>query len=119
MFISSGRSHLLALPSYINAFDVCLNPQILNEVTIGNYPRKIDEYLAMGKPVVATATEAMSIFAQHTYLATTKDDYLRLIDTALRDNGPELQLQRVAFASSHTWENSVKAIYRAINGKGE
>ena len=30
------------LPPYINCFDVAINPQILNEVTIGNYPRKID-----------------------------------------------------------------------------
>jgi hypothetical protein len=32
----------------------------LNETTKGNYPRKIDEYLAMGKPV-ATKTIAMDI----------------------------------------------------------
>ncbi len=104
-----------ALPGYINAFDVCLNPQIVNEVTIGNYPRKIDEYLAMGKPVVATATEAMSIFAVHTYLANTKDDYLKLIEKAMKDDNTARQEGRKRFASSHTWENSVGEIYKAIN----
>lgn len=103
------------LPQYINAFDVCLNPQLVNPVTIGNYPRKIDEYLAMGKPVVATATEAMSIFSAHTYLAVTKDDYLELINKALVENTEQLQQERVAFASSHTWENSAGEIYKAIN----
>ncbi|WP_246229570.1 glycosyltransferase [Mucilaginibacter humi] len=33
-----------SLAAYINSFDICLNPQIVNQVTIGNYPRKIDEY---------------------------------------------------------------------------
>src|SRR5690606_10176909 len=47
---------------YIQHFDVCINPQLVNELTIGNYPRKIDEYLAMGKPVVAIRTEAMELF---------------------------------------------------------
>ena len=103
------------LPGYINAFDVCLNPQLLNEVTIGNYPRKIDEYLAMGKPVVATATEAMSIFAEHTYLGATKEDYVQLIEKALLENTPARQADRIAFASSHTWENNVQEIYKAIN----
>ena len=103
------------LPAYINAFDVCLNPQIVNQVTIGNYPRKIDEYLAMGKPTVASATEAMSIFAGHTYLATTKEDYVTLIDKALKENTPALQQARREFAASHTWENNVKEIYAAIN----
>jgi teichuronic acid biosynthesis glycosyltransferase TuaH len=107
-----------ALPGYINAFDVCLNPQVVNQVTIGNYPRKIDEYLAMGKPVVATATEGMSIFAVHTYLANTKEDYVRLISKALQEDNADLQAQRMAFASSHTWENSVRKIYRGINGFG-
>lgn len=102
------------LPSYINAFDVCINPQIVSQVTIGNYPRKIDEYLAVGKPVVATKTDAMSIFKEYTYLAETKDDYIILIKKALKENSPELQQQRKEFASSHTWENSVKEIYQAI-----
>ena len=103
------------LPAYINAFDVCLNPQIVNQVTIGNYPRKIDEYLAMGKPVVATNTEAMSIFAQHTYLGATKEDYVTLIEKALKEHSAELQQHRRVFAASHTWENNVKEIYKGIN----
>lgn len=103
------------LPAYISAFDVCLNPQIVNQVTIGNYPRKIDEYLAMGKPVVATATDAMSIFAAHTYLAKSKEDYVTLIEKALTENTTEKQEARRAFAATHTWQNNVKEIYKAIN----
>ena len=103
------------LPAYIAAFDVCLNPQVVNQVTIGNYPRKIDEYLAMGKPTVATKTEAMSIFADHTYLAATKEEYTLLIDKALAENSPALQAARTLFASSHTWENSVREMYKVLN----
>ncbi|WP_343674948.1 glycosyltransferase [Chitinophaga sp.] len=66
-----GVRHTTELPSWINTFDVCINPQELNEMTIGNYPRKIDEYLALGKPVVATDTVAMQIFAPYVYLCKT------------------------------------------------
>lgn len=103
-----------SLAAYINAFDVCLNPQIVNQVTIGNYPRKIDEYLAMGKPVVATRTEAMSVFEEHTYLGETKEDYVTLIEKALTEDSEEKRQARVAFAATHSWENSVNAIYEAI-----
>ena len=103
------------LPAYINAFDVCLNPQLVNQVTIGNYPRKIDEYLAMGKPVVATATEAMSIFSDHTYLAASKEEYIGLIEKALKEDSNDLWQRRKNFALSHSWENNVKEIYKAIN----
>ncbi|RVU02707.1 glycosyltransferase family 1 protein [Mucilaginibacter limnophilus] len=103
------------LPAYINAFDVCLNPQVVNQVTIGNYPRKIDEYLAMGKPTVATRTEAMSVFANHTYLCETKEDYLAAIQKALDEDSPVKQQDRIRFAATHSWENNVKEIYKAIN----
>ena len=106
------------MPAYIKGFDVCLNPQIVNQVTIGNYPRKIDEYLAMGKPVVATLTEGMSVFKDYTYLGDSHDDYLVNIEKALHDNAAAVQQERIAFASAHTWENSVKELYKAIKSAG-
>jgi len=102
------------LPGYLAAFDVALNPQVLSPMTIGNYPRKIDEYLAMGTPTVATKTEAMSIFAKHTYLAETKEDYVTLVEKALAGDSRELRQKRVEFAQSHTWENNVREIWRAV-----
>ncbi|MBX0290501.1 glycosyltransferase [Hymenobacter sp. HSC-4F20] len=102
------------LPAYIREFTVCLNPQLVNDMTIGNYPRKIDEYLALGKPVVATRTQAMDIFAEHTYLADSGADYVALIEQALWEDSAERQRRRAAFAATHTWENSVRQIYEAI-----
>ena len=103
-----------SLPLYLNCFDVVINPQILNEVTVGNYPRKIDEYLAMGKPAVATRTEAMSVFDDYTYLATSKEEYLKLVEKALEENTGEKEKQRELFARSHTWEANVNEIYKAM-----
>lgn len=109
-----GSKNPDSLAQYINSFDVCLNPQMVNQVTIGNYPRKIDEYLAMGKPVVATRTEAMSVFEEHTYLGETKEDYVVLIEKALDEDSAEKRQARIDFAATHTWENNVIEIYKAI-----
>lgn len=102
------------LPAYIKYFDVCMNPQVVNDLTIGNYPRKIDEYLAMGKPTVATQTPTMEIFKDYVYLGQTATDYINLIDKALKENSPEKQQERIDFAKGHTWENNVQEIYKAI-----
>ncbi len=110
-----GRKDMAELPNYVSKFDVCLNPQIVNEVTIGNYPRKIDEYLALGKKVVATKTSAMDIFEPYTYLAENTADYIRLIKNALAENSPELVTKRIMFARNHTWENNANMIYDAIS----
>ncbi|MBS1975579.1 MAG: glycosyltransferase [Bacteroidetes bacterium] len=98
------------VPNYIFQFDVCINPQLTNQLTIGNYPRKIDEYLAMGKPVVATATDGMMMFKKHVYLCSDKEDYIKMIHQvfANKEAFGEIEKQRrIEFALSHTWERSI------------
>ena len=109
-----GRKKMEELPAYLFGFDVALNPQKLNEVTIGNYPRKIDEYLAMGKPVVATKTKAMEVFEKWVYLAKDKEEYVQLIEKALKENSPEKETEREEIARSHTWIANAEAIYEKI-----
>jgi teichuronic acid biosynthesis glycosyltransferase TuaH len=109
-----GSKKMEELPNYLYGFDVALNPQKLNEVTIGNYPRKIDEYLAMGKPTVATKTKAMEVFADYVYLANNKEEYVDLIDRALKENTPEKEIEREKLARSHTWDANAEAIYEKI-----
>jgi glycosyltransferase involved in cell wall biosynthesis len=102
------------LPSYVKGFDVAINPQVVNDATIGNYPRKIDEYLAMGKPTLATWTKAMEYFKEDCSLAHTKEDYISMIELALKEDSPALQEKRRKTGNSHSWENSVNEIYKAI-----
>ena len=111
-----GRKEVEELPDYISSFDVCINPQVINKLTIGNYPLKIDEYLAMGRPVIATPTETMKhIFAKHSFLPNDREEYLRMLDQAIAEShDPEKIKDRVAFGRSHSWTNSVAKIYNAI-----
>lgn len=109
-----GSREAQQLPNYIKGFDVAINPQLINEATMGNYPRKIDEYLAMGKPTVASQTKAMEYFKEYTYLGKTPAEYVQLIDLALKENSMELEEQRRQFGLSHSWENNVNEIYASI-----
>ncbi len=114
-FLGSKKSDQTA--AYIRYFSVCINPQLVNLLTIGNYPRKIDEYLASGKPVVATATQAMQMFREHTVLCNSKEEYVvnirKLVDERVWAS-EELRNKRREFALTHTWENSVGAMGDAI-----
>lgn len=112
-FLGSRDSSVL--PNYIKGFNVCMNPQLINDATIGNYPRKIDEYLAMGKPTAATATKAMEYFKENTYLATTHEEWVTEVQKALDEDSEALQKQRTACGMSHSWENNVKEIYKYID----
>jgi glycosyltransferase involved in cell wall biosynthesis len=103
-----------SLSEFIYGFDICINPQVLNQMSIGNYPRKIDEYLAMGKPVVATETDAMEVFRDFVKLATTHSEYIDCIQSLLDEQNVDIEMDRIKFARSHTWENSIKAIWQAV-----
>lgn len=111
-----GSKPVNMLPAYIQSFDICINPQIVNEITIGNYPLKIDEYLAMGKPIVATSTHTMQdIFKDYVTLASNSEEYIQAINNTLTEKEDTSRIEnRVAFARTHSWTNSVNKIYRAI-----
>lgn len=111
-----GKKPVEQLPAYLQGYDVCINPQMVNDITDGNYPLKIDEYLAMGKPTVATSTHTMrDIFRDYVFLATGEAEYLDAIDRALAETGDEAQKEaRIRFAHTHSWEKSVSKIYRII-----
>jgi len=102
------------VPEYMHSLDVCLNPQLVNEITIGNYPRKVDEYLALGKPVIATRTKTMELFKDHVYLCNSLDDYKQAVENALLENTEAKKKERIQFAQSHSWENNVNMIYKSI-----
>jgi len=102
------------VPTYMSAFQICLNPQALNEITNGNYPRKVDEYLALGKPVIATKTATMELFKEHVYLCSSVGEYEEAVEKALLDTNPEKVKQRIQFAQSHSWKNNVNRLYKYI-----
>ena len=99
--------------AYIHQFTVCINPQSVNPLTMGNYPRKIDEYLASGKPVVATATAAMEMFRAFTELCNSKEEFVlairKLVNRPDTDFGKSSD-ERRNFALTHSWENSIGAL---------
>ncbi len=102
------------VPTYMSCLQICLNPQAINEITIGNYPRKVDEYLAMGKPVIATRTATMEIFREHVYLCNNVEDYQMAVEDALNNDTVEKTRQRILFAQSHSWKNNVSRLFDHI-----
>jgi len=111
-FLGSIPKHMV--PTYMSSLQVCLNPQLINEITIGNYPRKVDEYLALGKPVIATRTATMDLFKEQVYLCSSVVEYQVALELALLEDNEEKARQRVLFAQSHSWNNNVDRLYKCI-----
>jgi len=52
--ILTGKVPFEDIPSYVAAADICLLPAYKNEIMMNIVPIKMYEYMAMGKPVIAT-----------------------------------------------------------------
>ena len=110
-----GRKDPREIQFYIKGFDVCINPQLVNPVTEANYPLKIDEYLAAGKPIVAARTSTMTeIFSEYVCLASGKEEFVQGIEKALSADNEKEAARRRAFAATHTWAKVAARIYQSI-----
>lgn len=103
------------LPSFIKGFTIAMNPQQLTKATKGNYPRKIDEYLAMGTPTLATKTKAMEYFKDTVHLGDNLEDYIKNIDDIMTNDNEEKRQLRIKTGHHHSWATSVNIMYNKIN----
>jgi len=75
-----GRKGYDELPAYLKAFDVCLNPYILDETAMNCSPLKLYEYLASGKPVVSVDMPEARQFDGFVRIGRTYEDILKHLD---------------------------------------
>lgn len=102
-----GMKAIADLPGYLKGMDVLIMPYRLNEATRNIYPLKLHEYMATGKPVVATAIPAVNDFRDLIYVVDDCEQLLPKIATALSEADPALTASRVERAQQHTWQSHV------------
>lgn len=103
------------LPEWVNTFDVCLIPFVKNKLTAGIYPLKINEYLAVGKPVVTTDFSDLSDFTEIVKVANCVSTFQSAIKASLKLNLPEFIHDRVLFAYDNSWENRANQFRRILS----
>ena len=91
------------LPAYLHEADVLLIPYVLNDATRAVSPLKFFEYLATGRPVVASPLPSLLPYANAIRIAGSADEWITNIAQSLQDRHA-LQLQRRALARKNTWE---------------
>jgi glycosyltransferase involved in cell wall biosynthesis/uncharacterized SAM-binding protein YcdF (DUF218 family) len=107
------------IPSFVGAFDVTLIPYIRNSFTDSVYSNKLNEYLAVGKPVVTTNLREMSLYAEHypgvIDVVVDAQEFIAAIRSALvRGPDADTSNRRVAAARQNSWEQRFNAIMSAI-----
>lgn len=94
------------LPGVVREADVCLVPYRVTELTRSCNPLKVFEYLATGRPVVATDLDGLAWCADVIDIASGPDEFLAALDRCLADpdHGREARLKR---ARDNGWDARV------------
>lgn len=104
------------LPYYAAGFDVCVLPWN-TEVPFTSYGSaiKVREYLASGKPVVISPLPEYESMSEVLRIGRTRDQFLNLIEDALRETGSELVLARQAAVKNGTWDARAEWVSELIS----
>ncbi|WP_197995474.1 glycosyltransferase [Gimesia algae] len=103
------------LKEYLYAFDVCLIPFKLTELIQHTNPVKLYEYLASGKPVVATAMPELLLVDHVVSIAHDADSFVTKIREAYetKDEIQEIEARK-SFAFENKWSNRVDQLEQVI-----
>lgn len=98
------------LPSVLQRFDVCLVPYRRTELTRSCNPLKVFEYLATGRPVVATDLDGLQWCRHAIEIAGQGTDaFVTAVERALAGT-QEDRRQRIALARANGWDDRVDAL---------
>ncbi len=109
-----GERPYEALPAYLHHSDVCLLPRVTSELTTAMDPVKVYEYLAAGRPVVATPLAELVKYGDLVDLCGTSAEAVSAIERRLAapDAG---RSERQAFAARHTWRERGRQVMGALD----
>ena len=107
------------LPRYVKHFDVGIVPYRLTDYTVNVYPTKLNEYLVMGIPVVATDLPEIRRFnADHGDIVSVANDveaFASAVQGAFtKAPAPEIA-RRVQVAHANSWQSRIAAMRRLID----
>lgn len=118
-----GSRPIEALPAFIRQFDVGLIPYRRCPYTDTVYPTKLNEYLALGTPVVSTPLPEVAAFRRRhgpvVSVAEGPEAFLRETEALIRADTPELRRRRMAVAQENAWGRRIEAMSRMMEQRLE
>lgn len=102
------------VPELLATYDVGIIPYLVNDVNKNIYPLKINEYLAVGVPVVMNAFANLPEFEGLVSVATDKEDFVRKLIAETEDDTEQYIRRRIDFASANSWESRTESFGNII-----
>lgn len=112
-----GARRYEELPAVLRGADVALIPYRASELTASIFPMKVYEYLAAGRPVVATPLPALEGVGEIT-VADGPAAFIAAVERELAEDTPERRAARSAAAARNSWDARLEKIGAALERLG-
>jgi GT2 family glycosyltransferase/glycosyltransferase involved in cell wall biosynthesis len=103
------------LPELLAGWDVAIIPFKLTDLIVSTNPVKLYEYMAGGKPVVASPMPEVMAATDMVYIAASAEDFEAKIVEAMAEDDAERTRARQDWARGHDWSNRALALRRALD----
>lgn len=117
-----GKKEQRELPNYVKFFDAGIIPYLNTAYTQNVYPTKINEYLAMGKPVISTRIREVVEFDRECggnfihFIENEKDLNAIMKDISLPADKEVIE-KRITVANSNSWTIKMENMCNLITTK--
>jgi GT2 family glycosyltransferase/glycosyltransferase involved in cell wall biosynthesis len=110
-----GERPYAELPEHLASFDVAVIPFKLVDLILCTNPVKMYEYMAAGKPVVASAMPEAVAASELIYIAADSEDFVKKLELAVEEDSDELREARMAWARDHDWSARATSFKQLID----
>ncbi|GKS58988.1 glycosyl transferase [Nitrospira sp.] len=113
-----GEVDYYRVPEYLSKFDVCMIPFKLTLLTMATNPVKVYEYLAAGKPVVATRLPELLLLPEQVRVASDAQEFAAQLCEARQTARDYVAIERRrAWAREQDWEARADVFESVMRGE--
>lgn len=103
-----------SVPALLASYDAGMIPYLRNDANKNIYPLKINEYLAVGVPLVMTNFALLPEFDSMVSTATNEDEFLMLLHREINSDSLAKVKDRINFAKNNSWEARTEEFGKAL-----